>query len=518
VDPERRDTISLRRNTVANYAGTLCQALLGFLFVPLYIRYLGIENYGLIGFSVSFSAILRLADFGLSATLSREFARCSGATESAVQMRSMLKTLQTVYWGICLLVGLAIVAAAPQIARHWISAGSLDAAAVEDAVILMGLAAALQGPMSLYSGGIFGLQRHVLGNVINVTLSLARFGGVVLVLAFLSPTIEAFFAYQLAVAWLAAVGTGAILWSLLPAAATPSSFRMSHLTSIGRFAAGMSVNSVLAVILFQLDKIILINILPLKAFGYYAVASTAAVAVTYLGGPLLTTFLPRYTQLYAAGDEAGLRVTYRKSCRLNAIAIIPAAVLLAFFSREALLLWTQDLDVAEHASLLLSLLVIGYGFSQLAGLPYCLQVASGWLRLGAYTNAAAVMIFAPALVVAARSHGGAGAAAVWLGLNCLYAFGFVHLLHGRILTGEARHWVAGIALPAALAVGVGLPGMHLLKAVTGIRLMACLGLLWAAVVAASSLAASDLKGGVANGLGAGKTRPFAAGQDKRGEP
>ena len=160
--------ISVRRNAVANYVGSFCQAILGFLFVPLYIKYLGIESYGLIGFSVSLSAILRLADLGLSSTLSREFARCSALADSAQQMRSLLKTLQTIYWAISFLVALLIVAAASLIARYWINLGSLDVTVVQNAVILMGLTAALQGPMSLYIGGVFGLQRHVLGNVINM--------------------------------------------------------------------------------------------------------------------------------------------------------------------------------------------------------------------------------------------------------------------------------------------------------------------------------------------------------------
>ena len=78
-----KKSISVRRNVVANYIGSFCQALLGFLFVPLYIKYLGIESYGLIGLSVSLSALLRLADLGLSSTLSREFARCSAMPDSA---------------------------------------------------------------------------------------------------------------------------------------------------------------------------------------------------------------------------------------------------------------------------------------------------------------------------------------------------------------------------------------------------------------------------------------------------
>ena len=488
-----RKAVSIRRNTVANYVGTFCQVLLGFLFVPLYIKYLGIECYGLIGFSVSLSALLRLADLGLSSTLGREFARYSVLPESALRMRSLLKTLQTVYWAISILVGLMIVAVAPLIAKYWINQGSLDVSVVEKAVVLMGMTTAMQGPMSLYVGGIFGLQKHVLGNLINSTLAVMRFGGVVLVLALLSPTITAFFTYQFCVALIGAIGTGIILWGSLPKTDTPSRFQISQLRSVWRFAAGMSINSVLGLILFQLDKIILIKILPLKMFGYYAVAGTAAVAVTYLGGPLFTTFLPRYTQLHAAGDDAHLRTSYRDSCRLNAIVTVPTVIILVILSKEALLIWTRNPDIAEHAHLILSLLVIGYGLNQLAYLPYALQIASGWVKLAVYTNAAAVLIIVPALIIAARFYGGVGAASVWIMLNCIYVFIYVNLLHYRILKGEARNWYIGLLIPSCVAIVGGLLGRQFLFELTGLWLFAGICFMWIIVVVAAILASSGLR-------------------------
>jgi O-antigen/teichoic acid export membrane protein len=494
MENKPQKAISIRRNTAANYVGTFCQVLLGFLFIPLYIKYLGIESYGLIGFSVSLSALLRLADLGLSSTLSREFARYSVLPESAERMRSLLKTLQTVYWTISLLVGLIIVAVAPLIARYWINPGSLDVTVVQNAVVLMGLTAALQGPMSLYIGGIFGLQRHVLGNLINSVLAVLRFGGVVLALALLSPTLNVFFSFQLGVALIGALATGIILWGLLPHTGIPSRFQTAQLKSVWRFAAGMSINSVLWLILSQLDKIILIKMLPLQMFGYYAVASTAAIAATYLGGPLFTTFLPRYTQLYAAGDDKGLKAAYRISGRLNALITIPTVIILALFSKEALLLWTRNPDIADHAHLILSLLVIGYGLSQLLTLPLALQVASGWVKLGVYTNAAAVIFIVPALIIATHFYGGVGAAVVWIALNCIYVFIYVNLLHGRILKGEARQWYTGTLLPLILAVVVGLLGRHLLPTGAGAWLVTSVGFMWIIVVVTTLLVTSDLRG------------------------
>jgi O-antigen/teichoic acid export membrane protein len=490
--------ISVRRNAVANYIGTFCQAVLGFLFVPLYIKYLGVESYGLIGFSVSLSALLRLADLGLSATLSREYARCSAFPDSARHMRSLLKTLQTVYWAISFFVALMIVALAPLIARYWINPGSLDVAVVQNAVMLMGLTVAMQGPMSLYIGGVFGLQRHVLGNVINFVLALLRSGGVVLALAIVSPSLNTYFVFQFGVASIGALGTGIILWGILPRTAIPSCFEMSQLRSIWRFAAGMSINSVLGLILFQLDKIILIKILPLRMFGYYAVASTAAMAVTYLSGPLVTTFLPRYTQLYAAEGKELLRETYRRSCQFNALITIPTVIFLAFFSKEALLIWTQNPDIADHAHLILSLLVIGYGLNQLVTLPYALQTAAGWVKLGVYMNTGAVLLFVPALVIATNLCQGVGAAAVWIALNCIYVFIYVNVLHDHILKGEARQWYAGTLLPLILAVGIGLLGRYFLSALAGACLIAKIGFLWFITVVTTVFATSDMRGKIAS--------------------
>ena len=143
--------------------------------------------------------------------------------------------------------------------------------------------------------------------------------------------------------------------------------------------------------------------------------------------------------------------------------------------------------------MILSLLVIGYGLNQLACLPFALQVASGWVKLGVYTNAAAVIIIVPALVIATRFYGGVGAALVWIALNSIYVFIYVNLLHGRILKGEARQWYAGIMLPLVLAVGVGLLGRYLLPAVAGTWLVAGVGFMWIIVVVTAILATPDLR-------------------------
>ena len=56
----------LKRNLIANYLGQGWTALMGLAFVPLYIQYLGIEAYGLIGLFAVLQAWLALLDMGLT--------------------------------------------------------------------------------------------------------------------------------------------------------------------------------------------------------------------------------------------------------------------------------------------------------------------------------------------------------------------------------------------------------------------------------------------------------------------
>ena len=58
-------------NVVANYLGQGWAALMGLAFVPLYVKILGAETYGLIGVFAVLQSCVTLLDLGLTPTLNR---------------------------------------------------------------------------------------------------------------------------------------------------------------------------------------------------------------------------------------------------------------------------------------------------------------------------------------------------------------------------------------------------------------------------------------------------------------
>lgn len=449
---EPAQTGRVKRNVVANFAGRFWVAFLGFAFVPLYIKFLGMEAYGLIGFYTTLQTVFFLLDMGLSTTLNRELARRSVRKDAAQEMRDLSRTLEAVYWAAAIVMGCAIVALSSVIAGRWVRAEELSPEVIRQAVAAMGIALALQFPFSLYQGGLLGLQRQVLLNVILIVMSTFRFGGVVIVLWQFSPTLHAYFGWQVLASGLQSGVTAVLFWRSLPAAARPV-FRKSILTDVWRFAAGMAGITAFAVLLTQMDKVVLSKLLSLASFGYYALAALVAGSLAVISYPLFTALFPRFTQLVAVGDESALTRLYHKASQLMTVAVVPLAAVIAMFSHDVLLAWTGKPGVADHAHLLLSLLIIGYALNGLVTVPYALQLAYGWTKLGLYINMVGVIVLVPGVWLSARQFGAPGAAAVWIVLNACYVLVNVQVMHRRLLKKEMGAWyLRDVAVPAVAAV------------------------------------------------------------------
>jgi len=446
----------VKTNFFANLAGSGWTALVGLACTPLYIRFMGMEAYGLIGFYFMLQGVIQILDLGLSPTVNREMARYSVLPGKDGEARDFVRTLEVGYWAIGVLIGFAVWYSAPYIATHWVKAGNISHMEVRRAVTIMGVLTALQWPLTFYHGGLLGLQRQVLLNGITIATSTLSGGGALLVLWLISPTISAFFTWQIAVSLLQAGVTTFAMWRCLPGSNHAARFNPGITRDIWGFAAGMSGITITALALTQLDKVILSKMLPLKTFGYYILAGMVGNGLSgLLIAPMFNTIFPRFSALVAAGDEKSLLEMYHGSTQVMAVMILPVAIVVALFSREIMHLWTGSLEIATNTGLIVSLLVAGTALNGLMNLPYALQLSNGWTRIGVAINSIFIVVLVPAIVLMTMNYGATGAASVWLGLNAVYMIVGVPLTHRRLLKGEAIRWYTkdvGIPLTGTLII------------------------------------------------------------------
>jgi O-antigen/teichoic acid export membrane protein len=431
---------SVKQNIIANFAGKAWASIMSLVFIPLYIKFMGIEAYGLIGIFVSLTALLAILDMGLSSTLSRELARLSTSEDTAQESRDLVRTMEFVYWGVGIIIGVGFLALAPLIAHYWVNTQGIPAQTVQQAVLIMGLVVAFQWPASLYDGGLVGLQRQVLLNAVRSVMATIQHAGAVLVLWFISPSILVYFTWQIFISIIQTLLLAFLVWKSLPVTQKQSAFQKPLLRKNWRFAAGMTGISIVATILTQTDKIILSKLLTLRVFGYYMLAVTVSNALAYLVQPISAALFPKLTQLVFDKEKINLSSLYHNGCKLASIIVLPAAMTLALFSREILTLWIRDAEIVQHSFFLVSLMVIGMAMNSLMVLPYTLQLAHGWTKLVFSQNVISTVLLVPLMILMVKSYGAVGAPIVWIILNAGYLFIMIPLMHKRILTSEMNQW------------------------------------------------------------------------------
>jgi O-antigen/teichoic acid export membrane protein len=405
--------IDIRRNIAANYIGRAYSIIAIYLFVPFYIKILGIESYGVIAFYSVLQTLTALADIGLSATFSREAARHLNRE----YLLTLLSTIERVlYFGVGM-IALLLFSGSELIAARWLNASALDAQTVVWSLRLMALMLIPQLGMSLYSAGLTGLQRQVSTNLIQSLFVTVRSGLVVLPILWW-PELPVFLGWQLAATLAFAVVTRASLvkaigFQAFAISRSDYSTMKAHLM----FAGGMLAISIISSINTQVDKLLVSRLFSLTEFGYYNLASSLAQVPVALATPIAVAFYPRLTVHVAKGEMVQERQAYETYGQWIALISALGSFGLALFAPELLTLWLRDPSLTQIVAKISASLVIGSLFLCLQMPSYYLALAHGHSRLIAALAMTTLMLCIPLTIVAVRALGLPGAPLPWITLN-----------------------------------------------------------------------------------------------------
>jgi len=435
---------------------------MGIAFVPLYIKYLGMEAYGLIGLFVVMQISVTLLDMGMTPTLNREMARYTSGAHSPQSIRNLLHSLEMVCFTLAVLIAIGIWSISGYLASDWLNAERLPTDVVVHALVIMAVVTALRFCEGIYRGSLFGLQRQVWYNGAQSILSTLRYGGAVAVLAWGSPTIEAFFVWQAVVSMISVAVFASKVHRALPRGLTPARFSREAVSGIWRFAGGMMGISVLSLLLTQVDKVLLSRLLSLESFGYYTLAATIAGVLYTMIVPIDNALYPRMVELLTHDDQKGLITVYHRGAQLVTVLTGPIVMLFMFFAEGIVFTWSGDASLAESTAPILSILALGTFLNGLMQMPYHLQLAHAWTSLSMKVNIVAVCVLVPAIFWAVPQFGAVGAAWIWVVLNGGYVLCSIQFMHSRLIPTEKWRWYfCDVIVPMSGAIGVALIAQQL---------------------------------------------------------
>lgn len=446
---------SLKLNIVASYFSQIYLIVISIAILPIYIKYMGAEAYGLVGFFAMLQGLFNLLDFGLTPTISRQTAHYNAGTDTALNFRRLFRALSLIFVIIAIIGGGSLFLLDNYIAEHWLKLDNLNLEDVLFCLQVMAVCVALRWVTGLYRGVISGFERIVWLSVVNSLIATLRFPGVLIYMYYFGFTIKSFFVFQLVTAlieffilalkshWLlpATLATEVIGWSIKPVRPVLS------------FALTIAVTSSVWVLFTQLDKFVLSGVLPLADYGYFTLAVLVAGGILQLSAPISAPIMPRMARLEAEQQHDQMRQVYLNATQFIAVIVVTAGIVLAGVAKPVLYAWTGDMVLANQAAPILRLYALGNALLALGAFPYYLQFAKGNLKYHLIGNIGGLVVLVPAIVWAASNYGGIGAGWVWFIIQLLYLIFWVSYVHSKIEPSINIKWFKSF-LPSLISVSI----------------------------------------------------------------
>jgi O-antigen/teichoic acid export membrane protein len=428
-----------RPQLILGVLNSMATALAMLIMAPVYLQYLGVEAYGLIGFYTTLLMCMQVFDMGMATTLNREIAR-HGVGRLSEDNAQLLRCVELIYAAIsvALVSGMWILGA--WFAKSWFTATNITGTDITYALYGIGTCVALRLPINVYQSALFGAQKMHLASAIGIFQVFVGALGSYVLLRFYSADVVTVFVWQAVIALLHLFFIRTVVWHHAPG---PTVRRMDWrpLRDLWRYAVGAGLISIAGLVLSQVDKVVLSKTLDLEHYGYYMLGTTLAACMYMLVAPVYNVFFPLVSKLIAQNKTDELLATYQLYSALLASCVFPLALFLVLFFPQLVDLWLHNPYAIKQVSSIASVLVVAATLHAVMHLPHALIMASGVSKTYLAMYLGLIMLSFPITIFLSIQYGAVGGAWGQIVLFVSYAVAGTWITHRYCLKGYALHWL-----------------------------------------------------------------------------
>lgn len=345
-------------------AGQLALAALNLLFIPILVRGLGLERYGLYVLLFAAANYLSLSVLGAGTTTVKFVAEAVGAKDGT-KLRRTLKYSALAHAVGPALAGVLLAAAAPVIARRLFH---VDEALLPQAAFVLRCAAAGALFWSFTQWGVSalqGLQRFDASNAVSLVQAGIGTAGAALL-------VKAGYGLRAASSWYVAANVAACILALgfstrliRPARALPEGKGVTP-RQFASWSLSLWLGPLAWLITFQLDKLFIARAASLSALTLYAVPANLLQRLQILPMSVSAVAVPMMSELGGAKED--LARVYLKAQRFVLWLVLPVLAALFAVMPQFLGLWLGG-DFGGRSVWPARLLVAAQAFFALIAVP-----------------------------------------------------------------------------------------------------------------------------------------------------
>lgn len=322
---------------LTNYAATILMAVSSFVIIPIILRYLSREDYGLWATIGQMLGYLALLDLGVGSAVVRRTARMrsTGDMEAVNRMVSTAVALYCLLGLIFLVTGLVVSFILP----HWSAIPRERANVAIIMFVIMVVYGAISFPLRVAASTLTGHQHMAAANMTNMAANLlAPVMAVVLLVAGLG--ILALPLGNVIAGLLAAVSAFIILRRVVPGLRVRwRNVSRTEAREIFSWSWQLFLNNIAVAVIYQTDNLVVAGGVGLAAVTVYTLTSRLPMYAMPLVFALGDSCHPGAFELYEQGNLQRLREVYMRVMRLTAAAGLAIAVVAVAFNESFMRLW-----------------------------------------------------------------------------------------------------------------------------------------------------------------------------------
>jgi O-antigen/teichoic acid export membrane protein len=420
----------LARNTIWNLIGSGAPMLVALFCIPVLIRALGKDRFGILALAWALVGYANLFDLGLGRALTQMVSKKLGAGEHH-EVPSVFWTSFLMMMMLGALGGGVVAFASPWLVDHALRVpASLQGETLRSFYLI-----SLSIPLIIGTSGLRGFleaqQRFDLVNALRVPMGVFTYIGSLLPLPFsgsLVPVVAVLAAGRF-IAWTAHL---LLCFKVQPELRHRIAWQRSLVGPLMRFGGWMTVSNVIGPLMVTLDRFVIGAYLSVAAVAYYATPYEIATKLWLFPGALVGVVFPAFSNSFAK-DRKRTAMLYDRSVKYVLLLLFPIVLLIVVLAPDALKLWLGS-DFAQHSTRVLQWLAVGVFVNSLALVPSALLQGIGRPDLTAKLHMIELPAYLLSIWLLISKRGIEGAAMAWTGRVALDAV-ILFVLASKLLPG-----------------------------------------------------------------------------------
>lgn len=412
----------LARNTLWNLVGNAAPMLVAAICIPLLIKGLGTDRFGVLTLVWAIIGYATLFDFGLGRALTQLVATKLGSGEDH-EVPTLVWTSLLLLLVLGLLGAVIVLLLTPWLVNHALHVpGVLGHETLYSMYLL-----AMSIPVVISTAALRGLleahQQFRLTNALRIPMGVLAYASPLLVLPFsksLFPVVAVLVAGRI-LAW----GAHLLLClRVMPALRQRIVWQRSAIGPLFRFGSWMTISNIVGPLMVTLDRFVIGSLLSVSAVAYYATPYEAITKFWIIPGSLLGVMFPAFSMSFAQ-DRNRTALLYERTVKYLLLALFPFILLVIAFAHVGLKLWLGA-EFAQNSATVLQWLAVGMFVNCLAWAPLAVIQGAGRPDLTAKLHMIELPVYVVILFWLTKMYGIEGAAIAWTArviIDALVLFG-----------------------------------------------------------------------------------------------